>query len=812
MSKPSRRRRADAPVGRNQLVFLISSILASSAAAAQTAPPTTAAPSGALEEVIVTAQKHEQNLQDVPISVQALDTKHLEELQVTSFDGYAKYLPSLSFQSYGPGQAQLYVRGVTNGGDGLHVGSQPLVGVYVDEMPVTTIANNLDVHIYDMARIEALSGPQGTLFGSSSMAGVLRLITNKPSTTGFEAGYDLTANTYTAGAPGGKIEAFVNVPLSDTVAIRLVGFTEHDGGYINNVLGPPETYPTSGIVRTNAGLTKKNFNDVQTNGGRAAMKIDFAKNWTVTPMVMAQNQVSHGTFAFTPALGDLNVAQYTADENQDNWWQASLTVEGKISDFDVLYAGGYLTRNIHTLADYSDYSYFYDTYYQSHYPSAPTYFGDNFRDNNGNLISPKQYTNSTNNYKKYSHELRFSTPKDWKLHGVLGLFLQRQYNYARDEYRVDGLADAYSITNLPGVLYLNSQRRTDRDRAIFTDWTYDATDKLALTGGLRVFGFDNTVYGFFGYNGQPTYDIYTHGSGEQLCSPGTQTTNPIWPCVNIDSRQTKTGTTHRLNATYKFDPDHMLYATWSTGFRPGGVNRVRTFPGYQPDYLTNFEIGWKTEWFDRRVRWNGAVFDEEWKDAQFGITGQNGITIIVNAGKARIKGIESDVTWRVTDGFTLTASATYLDAKSTTNSCNFPSPSLTCTEKYNGQDNFPLALAGSRLPVSAKFKGNVIARYEFKVGESAAHLQAAVVGQSSVGPNLQQTYNDITGEQPGYQSVDLSGGFKHGKWEAELFLQNALDKRGESIRYNECNPSVCTLTYVLPIAPRLVGVTIGQKF
>jgi iron complex outermembrane receptor protein len=823
LSKPSRHRRAHAAVGRNQLVFLISSILAASAAAAQTAPPTTAAPSGALEEVIVTAQKHEQNLQDVPISVQAFDTKHLEQLQVTSFDGYAKYLPSLSYQNYGPGQAQLYVRGVTNGGDGLHVGSQPLVGVYVDEMPVTTIANNLDVHIYDIARIENLSGPQGTLFGSSSMAGVLRIITNKPSTTGFEAGYDLTANTYTAGAPGGKIEGFVNVPLSDAVAIRLVGFTEHDGGYINNVLGPAETYPTSGIVRTNAGLTKKNFNDVQTSGGRAAMKIDFNKTWTVTPMVMAQNQDSKGTFAFTPALGDLNVAQYFPNENQDNWWQASLTVEGKISDFDVLYAGGYLARNVHTRADYSDYAYFYDTYY-SQSTTGPGYFGDNFRDNNGNLISPAQYTLSTNNYKKYSHELRFSTPKDWKLHGVLGLFLQRQYNYARDEYRVDGLADALSITNLPGVLYLNSQRRTDRDRAIFTDWTYDATDKLALTGGLRVFSFDNTVYGFFGYNGQNVGNGGPpHGSGEQLCSAGTATTDPIWPCVNIDSRQTKTGTTHRLNATYKFDPDHMLYATWSTGFRPGGINRVRTFPGYQPDYLTNVEIGWKTEWFDRRVRWNGAVFDEEWKDAQFGITGQNGITEIVNTGAARIKGIESDVTWRVTDGFTLTASATYLDAKMIENACNFPSPSGKCSEPYTPpptpadptptpEPNFLLAATGSRLPVSAKLKGNVIARYEFKVGEAEAHVQAAMVAQTNVGPNLQQSYNAITGQQPGYQSLDLAGGWKRGKWEAELFLQNAFDKRGESIRYNECNPSVCTLTYVLPIAPRLVGVTVGQKF
>ena len=807
MSKPSRRQRVRAPLRLNPLVFMTSSILAASAAAAADQPPSPA-PSGALEEVIVTAQKHAENLQAVPISIQAIDSKHLEDLQVTSFDGYAKYLPSLSVQSFGPGYAQLYIRGVTNGGDGLHVGSQPLVGVYVDEMPVTTIASNLDVHIYDMARVEALSGPQGTLYGSSSMAGTLRLITNKPSTTGFEAGYDLTANTFTGHGAGGKIEGFVNIPLTEHAAIRLVAFTEHDGGYISNVQGPPETYPTSGIVRSNAALLKKDFNAVQTSGGRAAMKIDFADHWTITPSVMLQNQTSNGLFAFAPALGDLSVAQYSPNTNTDNWWSAALTIEGKISDFDVIYAGGLMNRNIHSRADYSDYSYFYD---QSYVGGAyPTYFGDNFRDNNGNLISPAQYTVNSNNYKKYSHELRFATPKDWRMHGVLGLFLQRQFNYARDEYHVDGLADAYSITNLPGVLYLNSQRRTDRDKAVFTDWTYDVSDKLALTGGIRYFGFDNTVYGYFGYNGQPTFDGYTHGSGEQLCFPGTTAGagDTRWPCADINSRATDHGETHRLNITYKFDPDHMVYATWSTGFRPGGVNRVRTRPSYQPDYLTNVEAGWKTEWFDHRVRFNGAVFDELWKGAQFALIGANGITEITNAGRSRIVGIESDITWKVTSDFTLSASGTLLRAKLLDNACNRVSADFSCSDPGNKI----LAPAGSRLPVSSKINGNMIARYEFKVSDFDAHLQAALVAKSDAIPALTVSDAQVTGNQPGYASLDLAAGFRRGNWETELYAQNVTDNRGQGLRYTECAPGVCPLVYVVPIAPRLVGITFGQKF
>jgi outer membrane receptor protein involved in Fe transport len=804
LSKPTRRHRARPSLRVNPLVYMTSSILAASAASAADQPPPVA--SGALEEVIVTAQKHAENLQAVPISIQAIDTKKLAELQVNSFDGYAKFLPSLSVQSFGPGYAQLYIRGVSNGGDGLHVGSQPLVGVYVDEMPVTTIASNLDVHIYDMARVEALSGPQGTLYGSSSMAGTLRLITNKASTSGFEAGYDLTANTFTGHGVGGKIEGFVNIPLNDHAAVRLVAFSEHDGGYISNVLGPPETYPTSGVVRSNAGATKKDFNDVQTSGGRATATINFADHWTITPTVMAQTQRAPGIFAYEPAFGDLNTSQYTPDTNTDNWMTAALTVEGKIGDFDVVYAGGLMNRNIHLRADYSDYSYFYDTYYHA----SPSYFGSNFKNNAGDIISPQMYTISSNNYKKYSHELRLSTPKTWTVHGVLGAFLQRQYNYARDEYHVDGLADDLSLTNLPGVLYLNSQRRTDRDKAVFTDWTWDVTSQLALTGGIREFKFDNTVYGFFGYNGQPTGSGGApHGSGEQLCFAGTQTTDSIWPCANINSRATNTGETHRLNVTYKFDPDHMIYATWSTGFRPGGVNRVRTRPPYGPDYLTNVEAGWKTEWFDRRIRFNGAVFTELWKGAQYALIGENGITEITNAGRSRITGVESDITWRVTDGLTVTASGTALHTKLLDPACDLVSSDPTCATPAG---NSVLAPAGSRLPVSAKLSGNVITRYEFKAGDYDAHVQGALVAKSDVIPALTVADAQATGNQPGYATFDLATGLKRGNWEAELFVQNVFDNRGQGLRYTECAPSVCSLVYVVPVAPRLVGVTFGQKF
>jgi outer membrane receptor protein involved in Fe transport len=233
----------------------------------------------------------------------------------------------------------LYIRGVTNGGDGVKVGSQPLVGVYIDEMPVTTIGNNLDLHVYDMARIEALSGPQGTLFGASSMAGTVRLITNKPDRSQFDAGVNVTGTHFTDGGPGGKLEGFVNLPLGDRAAVRLVGWGEHDGGYINVVRNSPQYFPTSGIVRDDAPFVKKDSNGIDTAGARGALKIDHNDSWTATTTLMTQGQKAFGQQAYTPApvtlvpsypngtqgtamvlggTGDLNIARYAPEINRDD--------------------------------------------------------------------------------------------------------------------------------------------------------------------------------------------------------------------------------------------------------------------------------------------------------------------------------------------------------------------------------------------------------------------------------------------------------------------------------------------------------------
>src|ERR1700720_1672818 len=204
----------------------------------------TEAEANTLEEVIVTAQKRTENLQDVPISIEVLDNTKLEQLHVVSLDDYVKYSPSIAYsraEGQGgngqPGTSHIYMRGVVSGANENHSGSQPSVGTYLDEQPVTTIDGTVDVHLYDIQRIEVLEGPQGTLYGASSQAGTGRLITNKPDPTKFSAGYDVEGNRVDHGGTGWQAQAFVNIPLSTFAAIRLVGWDEHDAGFIDNIAG-----------------------------------------------------------------------------------------------------------------------------------------------------------------------------------------------------------------------------------------------------------------------------------------------------------------------------------------------------------------------------------------------------------------------------------------------------------------------------------------------------------------------------------------------------------------------------------------------
>jgi iron complex outermembrane recepter protein len=757
-----------------------------------------------LEEITVTAQKRSENLQDVPLSIQAFSTARLEELGIGDFDDYAKYLPSVSFQKVGsPSFEHTYMRGVSSGGDGNHSGSQPSVGMYLDEQPVTTIDGNLNIHLYDIERVEALAGPQGTLYGASSQAGTIRIISNKPDPSGFKAGYDLDLNNVDHGGTGYDIEAFVNLPLTSTAAVRLVGWDQHDAGYISNVHGTV-TFPTSGAVFDNAALVKKDYNTVETTGGRAALKVELNDSWTILPTVMGQVQQTDGDFAYNPAVGDLQVQHYFPQYVHDSWVQSALTVEGKIGNFDLVYAGAYLTRNTHEQSDYTDYSLYYDSAY-----------GKDFVDNAGNLINPAQTIIGTDHYSKYSHELRVSSPKDNRLRFVGGLFLERQVHEILQDYVVnngDALGSVppndLSVPGWPGTLWLTDQERVDRDKAIFGELTFDITEHLSASAGLRHFTYDNSLQGFYGFN------------ANFLASEGTGTCFTPFvpfhgaPCSDLDRGTSGSGNSPKLNLTYKFDPDHLVYATYSKGFRPGGVNRNGggTIAPYQPDYLKNYEIGWKTSWFDNRLRFNGAVFREDWSNFQFSYLGANSLTIITNAGQARIDGLETDLEFAATQNFTLTSGFSWLNARLIQTFCG--DPSVCNAPGFDPSTYEQYATAGTRLPVTPRFKGNITGRYTFPVGSYKGDIQGSAVYVGERTSDLRTLAANALGDEPSYAVFDFSAGIQMNSFHYSVYINNAFDKRAVLDRYAECDVLLCgaIAQYVVPNQPRTIGVKFGQKF
>jgi iron complex outermembrane receptor protein len=756
--------------------------------------------SGGLAEVVVTAQKRTENMQDVPVSIQAFGTEKLEQMNVSSFDDYAKLIPSLSFQNDGgPSFEHTYMRGVASGGDGNHSGSQPSVGMYMDEQPVTTIDGNLNLHIYDIQRIEALSGPQGTLYGASSESGTIRIITNKPDPKALTGGYDLEGNTVDHGGQGYKFEGFVNIPLSDIAAVRLVGWDEKDAGFIDNVHGTA-FFPTSGITVDNAAQVRNNFNDVETKGGRAALKVDLNDNWTILPQFMGQATDTNGNFAYNPAVGPLETVKFLPEYTHDSWVQSALTIEGKIADFDLVYTGAYLTRNTHEAEDYTDYSLAYDAAY-----------GKYFVNNAGNLINPSQYIIGTDHYTKLSNELRVSSPQTWPVRFTAGLFTQRQAHYIQQDYVVNGggapgnqLTDDISIPGWPGTIWLTEETRTDRDQAVFSEFAWDIVGGLTLNAGIRYYTFDNTLGGFYGFS-----QNYSSSEGVATCFNNTPFRGA--PCSDLNGRSTGSGNTPKVNLTYKFDKDLMVYATWSKGFRPGGVNRNGggTLPPYKPDYLTNYEIGWKTTWFNA-LRWNGAIFDEKWKDFQFAYLGPNALTIIANAGNAEIRGVETDLEWAVTRSFTLSGSLSVLDAKLTQQYCE-DTTGATCNLASGNEQYAP---NGTPLPVTPKVKGNITARYNFPVFQYSGYVQGSAEYVGSRSADLRTLAAEELGQEPAYAIADFAAGMQFKNMTAELYVTNAFDRLATIDRYAECDALTCgpINIYTVPNQPRTIGLRFGQRF
>jgi len=756
------------------------------------------APEDTLSEIIVTANKRDESIQRVPLSITALSSALLEEHEVQSLDDYQKLLPSVSAQSFGPGQSEIYFRGITTGIGPVHV--QPTASLYVDEAPLTTPKNAPDLHMYDIARVEALAGPQGTLFGASALSGTVRIITNKPEIGKFAAGYNLEVNKFGGGDAGGQAEGFVNVPINDQMALRVVGFYDQQGGYIDNTFANrtylrPHQLPDGSVVDApltvnNSQYVKNNFNGVETYGGRAVLKIDLNDNWTVEPGAIYQHQLAHGTFLFDPKVGDLEVHDFTPDHRVEDWYLASLTVQGKVSDWDLIYAGSYFQRTADLTQDYSYYSVAYDYYTNYNY----------LKDAAGHDINPTQIFHSHYFYKKQSDEVRVNSPSDDRLRITAGLFFQRQSADNTLDYEIPGLATAVNAFSppIPGAPlndpFYEKSRNVYHDYAAFGEASFDIIPNLTAVAGVRGFITDNNWKGFSG-------SLFT------LLDETSCVAQTVEACPSINRSYRETGETHRASLKWQATPDKMIYFTYSTGFRPGGVNRnivqlgqSISIPDFKADTISNYEVGWKTAWLENRLIVNSALFWDNWNRVQYPLPGLLATYYVVNAGKARSRGVEGNITWKPATGVTLYASAAYTDARLTTD--------------FDSSSGAVLAPAGTRLPLQPKFNINANARYDFPIGQTSSFVQASLFHQSGSTEYLTTAEEADIGGVKGFTTFDFSAGTAlRNNMTISAYIQNAFDERGILSKNSVCAPATCApYIRLYPIKPQLFGLRFGQKF
>ena len=786
---------------RKPLFNAVSLAISGSVIAASVVMPAYAAEStNILEEVTVTAQKRTENLQDVPVSIQVLGQEQLENLSVRGFEDYILFMPTVSFTFAGPGYGQIYMRGISSGGDGVHSGSMPSVGYYLDEQPVTTINQILDVHIYDIARIETLSGPQGTLYGQGSQAGTIRIITNKPEIGVMEGGYDLYATSVEHGGSGFGFDGFINIPINDRMAARVVAWYQDEPGWIDNVPGSL-SYAASGITRTNAGAVENDFNTIETYGLRAQLKIDLNDNWTLTPGLNYQNSETTGTWRHNPDyVGEHQVVRIFPEWQDEDWMQASLTLEGEIGDLDLVYAGAYLDRDVDSMYDYSGYAEYLEDLY-GYYGYYCLYY-----DALGGCADPSQFVGGDENFNRKSHELRLSSDPDGRLRWVAGLFYQRQEHLFDLQWIVPDMNPADSVVENGVTTWQTHQQRIDRDRALFGEMYYDLAENWTLTLGGRYFEYENSLYGFNGFLRHCTG--FFDADGDFVEDPAGE---PQFPCFNtgiLDDVSEGDDFAWKGSIEWKFAPDKLVYATYSEGFRAGGVNRARVegIPKYQPDWVENYEIGWKTEWADGAVRFNGAAYIVDWNDFQYGFLDftVSNLTIIQNVGQAQTKGVEFDLTWAATDDLLLTFAGSYNDAQLDENFWR------------NDQDRIdglpPDSPAGTPMPRVPELQYTAIGRYQFQAFELPMFAQAAWSWRDGSYTDLELT-NPRRWYLDSYGVLNLSTGIERDNWSVTLFANNVFDEDGQ-INISDpgyYSPSGYDYTQFW-IRPRNIGVRWSQRF
>ena len=811
-----------------------------------------------LEEVVVTARKKTESLQDVPISVSALRESDLEDKGINVFEDYLLQLPSVTAGGAGPGTSTIYIRGLASTTPNLTTagvaGLAPNVSFYLDEQPLAQPGRNLDVYAADMARIEVLAGPQGTLFGASSQAGVVRMITNKPVIGEASANVEVEARFMPGAESGDKVELVANMPLGDSAAARFVAYRDKKGGYIDQVAGSLNAsqsarFRPAGTLRDNGlpvsssragfqagadlsgatlnnavAIVKEDANTLTYQGFRASLALEIGKNWNALAAVAQQTIDADGVFFVDPNLGDLEIQRYTEDVIEDEFDNMSLTLEGSIGDLEVVYAGAYTDRTSDQMVDYTDYLFvgqYLPYYICDYYVTYTTYAPGNVP--TGTCGAPNLLVDSTTNLEVTSHEFRIHADLNDTTSLTAGVFasdteltelnlftypgsvdndITYAANYALTDTSVTGVINKAS----PGwfsagpysepVIFFNDIKRTDKQMGVFGEVSFALTDTSELSVGARWYDievdFEGSANSSF-YNGFGNPDTQQFGSNlSAQYAPGNANGYP-------DKAQTD-GVIGKVTYSWNPSEDVMYYATWSEGFRPGLLNRpvgssspdgsYTVKPAVDSDEVTNYEFGWKAVLQDGALRFNGSVFMVDVSGLQSTIFDPSIVNLFFSDNAA-----DAEIKGVEGDFLYYTDNGLILSGAF----------SLLDTEITKSLVPTADVVVGSDLAFAPGFQANFTARKEWGTSTgNTGHWQAQINHSRASDSDIMEPNR---AQQGMYSLANIRAGVSNDNWTAEMYIDNITDERAEI-----SNTFVFDRQRVAVIRPLNLGVRYKLKF
>jgi iron complex outermembrane receptor protein len=780
-----------------------------SAVTAAAAPSVLAQEELALEEVIVTARKRSESVQDIPASVQAMSGDEIRAIGARGMEDYSRFMSSINVLNYGNGETTVIFRGADNGAGYLTQGTS---SVYLDEISLTTLGAQPSVRAVDLARVEALAGPQGTIYGSDAQAGTLRMITNKPVMNEFEVVLDGAVRTGSDSDESYDGSIVLNLPIiDDTLALRVVAFGAKDGGFVDNVLGHtgdtgvgPSEFPAGWGELDNADYVEDDWNDADVEGVRGALKWDINEDWSATLGVMYQHTDSGADNFYDPYVGDLEVVRFFDNDRDDEYTVYSLTIEADVGFAQLVSATAYYDRDIKEHYDITTYHKDYAAIYCQTYDLDPSVYYWYYAnpDGSGVVWWPHYCLAPTvdgdylaTNFEKEQHE-RFSQEIrlfsagdtfDW----LVGIFYEDasqdyqssfgrpQTNDIQDSIAIDWWEFATGNTFPEGQETWYSESDTSWDQvAVFGEVVWHLSDKMDLTLGGR----------YFDYNNENSLQLQRPRGNRDIEAPYGEISETE---KGEHNKGDGTEFAPKVALSYHFTDDVMGYGLISQGYRMGGTNRTRGKPllpaQYDSDKMTNYEVGVRSTLMGGAARVNLTAFYMDWEDYLLDLTdpsatpcpdptesidhvcGQPWQVMLTNAGDAHIAGVSGELDWAVSQVVTLGVKAEWLEAEN--------DEDIQLGDVYLEK--------GLALPYTPEWNGSAYINMEWPIasyGEAVySRLQWAYQG-SSVN-KFEPTPADGSSSYPqlkseSYNSGDLFVGVRGSSWDVSLFVNNLTDERG----------------------------------